>query len=253
LTQVVSQASAAYLHTKAKLFLAYCYDYENSDVASCRRIIDSIPDSEDRATQLNVELWRIKVTRDEGHFEKAENLLKEFLARIHPHRDWYAYFSAHILLGGLWAAQNRKEEAQGLLEEMRKTVEKSPFRTLKTQLAVLEKKLTVKAPIPELLCEQGIRSWKLSFQTKSVELKHQTSAARLFELFTKKSWVEKAQMAKKLLRKDYCPSEDDSKIHLQVHHLRKLLLELECGLDPICFEEGGYRLIPSLKMLEGET
>lgn len=252
LEKVIAQGEAGYLHSKAKLFLAYCYDYENSDVASCRQIVDSIPDSEDRTTQLNIELWRIKVIRDEGQHQKAENLLREFIDKIDPRRDWYAFFSARILLGGLFAAQTRREEAQSLLDEMRKTVEKSPFRTLKAQLSALEEKLNVKPPIPEVMCEQGIRSWRLSFKSKSVEIKHQTSAARLFEMFTKKNWIEKSQLAKKLLKKDYQPSEDDSKIHFQVHNLRKLLVELDCGLDPICFEEGGYRLIPSLKILEGE-
>lgn len=252
LAQVISQTGASYLHSKAKLFLAYSYDYENSDVASCRQIIDSIPDSEDRTTQLNIELWRIKVVRDEGKHDQAEKLLTEFLRKIDSRRDWYAFFSARILLGGLYASQERKEEAKALLEEMRKTVDESPFRTLRAQLEALEKKLSAKLPIPEFLCEQGIRSWRLSFQSKSVEIKHQTSAARLFEIFTKKNWIEKSQIAKKLLKKDYCPSEDDNKIHFQIHNLRKILVELECGLDPICFEEGGYRLVPTLKIFEGE-
>ena len=252
LNRVISDSGATYLHPKAKLFLAYCYDYENADVASCRQIIDSVPDSEDRTTQLNIELWRIKVVRDEGNHHKAEASLRSFIGKIDPRRDWYAFFSARILLGGLFATTDRKEEAQILLEEMKKTVETSPFRTLKNQLLALEEKISVKPPLPELMCEQGIRAWRLSFKQRTIEIKHQTSAARLFEMFTKKNWIEKSQLAKRLLKKDYHPQEDDSKIHFQVHNLRKLLVELDCGMDPICFEEGGYRLVPSLKILEGE-
>ncbi|NBW99638.1 hypothetical protein EBR03_08715 [bacterium] len=252
LNEVIADPQALHLHVKAKMFLAYCYDLEGADIASCKQIIDSIPDSEDRVTQLNVELWRIKIIRDSGQPESAETQLKKFIAKIDPKRDWYAYFSAKILLGGVFILLGKIEEAQFIIAETQKLVEASPFRTPKVQLKALEEKLNVAPPVPEFLCEQGIRSWRLSFQKKSIEIKHQTGAAKLFELFCKKEWVDKNLMAKKLLKKEYVPTEDDNRIHFQVHTLRKILLELEAGSDPISFEDGGYRMIPRLIIREGE-
>ena len=48
------------------------------------------------------------------------------------------------------------------------------------------------------------------------------------------------------------PEKDDNKIHFQIHSLRKTLLDLGFGDDPICFEDGGYRFLPKLIILEGE-
>lgn len=254
LNKVIANPNARPLHTKAKMLLAYCYDCEGDQVDACRRIIDSIEEITDRPTQLNVELWRIKIMRDEGKLEVARNKLNNFLKQVDPVRDWYAYFTAKIILGGLLILQGDKEKANELLTETRQLVDKSPFKTVKAQLQALEEKISQSKKIPELICEQRIQGWRISCNQKSIELKHQTIAAKLFELFTKKEWIEKSQMAKRVFKGEYNPESDDNKLHYQIHHLRKVLLELEfdLDLDPICFEEGGYRLVPKVTIREGE-
>lgn len=253
LTEVIANPNARHLHSKAKIFLAYCYDAQDQDVASCRRIIDSIQDVGDRSTELSVELWKIKILRDEGNLSEAERLLTLFLKKIDSKKDWYAFFSAKILLGGLLALQDKKKEAAKLVSETKQLVENSPFRTLKAQFSALEEKLTASAPVPELTCEQGIRAWRLTLEQRSIEVKNQSKTAELLELFLKKEWVEKPYLVKKLFKKEYEPNADDSKIHSLIHAFRKTLQDLNLGVDPICFEEGRYHLVPKLKVLSGET
>ncbi|MFM8269121.1 MAG: hypothetical protein ACKN9V_02945 [Pseudomonadota bacterium] len=253
LNKVIANPDAQSLHTKAKMLLAYCYDCEGNNVDACRRIIDSIQDTPDRPTQLSVELWRIKILRDEGKLELARNKLNTFLKEVDSVRDWYAYFTGKIILGGLLVMQNEKDLANQLLIETRQLAENSPFKTIKAQLQALEEKINSAKKAPELQCEQGIQGWTLHFNQKNIELKHETVAAKLFELFTKKDWIEKSQIAKKILKEDYNPVRDDKKLHYQIHHLRKMLLELDFEVDPISFEEGGYRFLPKVSIREEEV
>jgi tetratricopeptide (TPR) repeat protein len=253
LTKVISNPDSKYLHTKAKMLLAYCYDCEGDNVDACRRIIDSIGDSPDRPTQLNLELWRIKILRDEGKLDLAQEKINKLFEEVDPILDWYAYFSGKIILGGLHLLRGDKESAGKLLLETRAIVDKSPFRTLRSQLSALEEKLNTNPIVPEIFCENGIKGWTVACNDKKIELSYQTVPAKIFELFTKKEWIDKSQLAKKIFKKEYEPASDDSKIHYQIHCLRKILLELDFDLDPISFEDGGYRLIPKVTLCEGEV
>jgi hypothetical protein len=253
LTEVIANPNARHLHAKAKIFLAYCYDVQDQDVASCRRIIDSIEHIADRPTELSLELWKIKILRDEGKLVESEERLTSFMEKVDPESDWYAFFSAKILLGGLLVRQDKKKEASKLVSETKKWVENSPFRTLKMQLSALEAKLEALVPVPEVVCEQGIRAWRLTLDQKTIEVKSQSKSAELLELFLKKEWVEKGYLIRKLFKKEYEPESDDSKVHSLIHSFRKSLEGLNLGMDPIFFEEGRYRLVPKLKLLSGET
>lgn len=252
LEKVIADPSAQALHTKAKIFLAYCFDLESSDTASCREIIHSIEEPQERSLRLSLEIWKIKILRDEGSLENAEEKMNRFLTMIDPKGDWYAYFSAQIIRSGIWLSLGKKEQAKKLLAEARQLAAESPFKTIKAQLDALEASFHEKPKQAELVCEQGIRAWHLSCGRKSIELKHQTSSAKIFELFSKKDWVDKEQLAKKILKKKYMPGTDDNKIHFQIHSLRKMMMELELGSDPICFEDGGYRMLPKIIIREGE-
>lgn len=252
LEKVISDPAAQALHIKAKIFLAYCFDVESNDTAACREIIQTIEEPKERSLKLSLEIWKIKILRDEGKLEQAEEAMTRLLKMLDPQEDWYAYFSAQIIRSGIWVKLGRKEQALKLLAEARKLAESSPFKTIKKQLAALEESFQEKPEQAELICEQGIRAWRLSWGRKTVELKHQTSAAKIFELFTKKEWLDKEQLAKRIFKKTYVPGKDDNKIHFQIHSLRKTLMELDFGLDPICFEDGGYRMLPKLIFREGE-
>jgi len=254
LAQVISNPEASHIHAKAKIFLAYCYDLEEADVAACKEIIDSVTEKvTDRPTELTLELWKLKILRDQGKYTEAEKLILDFITKLDPQRDWYAFFSAQVILTGLYLRQERTEEANQLLIEVKKRAEKSPSRTIQKQIGSLESKLSEKKPVPEVNCEQGIRSWTLSFRQKMVEIRHQSNLARLLEIFLKKDWIDKATLTKRIFKKEYVAEEDDNKIHALVHSFRKIIQELNIGLDPICFDQGGYRLIPKLRLPPEET
>jgi len=252
LEKVIVDPSAKVLHTKAKIFLAYCFDLESGDTAACKEIIRDIEEPDERSLKLSLDIWRIKLLRDEGQLEEAEKKIESLIQGLDPQKDWYAYFSAQIILSGILLRENKKEEARDLLLRIRKMVEESPFRTFKNQLTALEEDFKEKPSLPEVVCEQGIHAWRLTWGGNKVEIKHQTGPAKIFELLAKKDWVDKEQLAKKIFKKEYVPEVDDQKIHFQIHALRKMLMELNFDLDPICFEDGGYRMLPKLVIYEGE-
>lgn len=252
LEKVISDPNAKALHAKAKIFLAYCFDIESNDTASCREIIYSISDPEDRSLSLILQIWKIKISRDEGQLLDAETQITELIQIMEPTTDWYAYFSAQIIRTGILMKTGKKDHAQQILMEIRRFAEQSPFKTIKTQLASLEASCEIKPPQPEFFCEQGIHSWRITYGRKNVEIKQHTISAKIFELFSKKEWVDKGQVAKRIQNKEYIPELDDNKVHFQIHTLRKILMELDTDLDPITFEDGGYRMLPKLVFREGE-
>jgi tetratricopeptide (TPR) repeat protein len=247
---VIADRDSAPLHFKAKIFLAYCYDVDGSDVASCRKIIDSISDSSDSENQIILELWRAKVLRDEGKLSEAEAKLSKVFQKVDSKNNWYAYFSATILLAGLYIMQDRKTEAARLVDVARQIVKNSPFRTVRAQLEALEKKIVGSPECPTIHCEKGISSLKVTYDKKTVELDLRTAVAKLIQLFTKADWVEKSLLSKALYKKEYVSTEDDSRIHSQIHTLRKFFIDLGLSVDPIHYERGGYRWLPKIEMNE---
>lgn len=128
LTKVIANPDSGYLHTKAKMLLAYCYDCEGDSVDACRRIIDSIVDSKDRPTQLNLELWRIKMLRDEGKLELAERKITKFFEGVDPILDWYAYFSGKIILAGFTYFVEIKNKLKNSWLKQKRLSTKAPLK-----------------------------------------------------------------------------------------------------------------------------
>ncbi|NBX93491.1 MAG: hypothetical protein EB078_01935 [Proteobacteria bacterium] len=250
---VISDPDAGYLHVKAKLFLAYCYDMEDNDVSSCRKIIDSITKADEPDLEIAVQLWRAKVLRDEGKLSEAEKKLFDTINKLDVWKNWYGFFSAKILLGGLYTAQGKSDKALSVVDEVRKIAENTPFKTIKTQLIALENKIKEQVTTVEIHCEEGISSWRLSFQTRTVEIKLATATAKILEMFLSNSWIDKIQLAKTIFKQEYVAERDDSRIHSHVHSLRKICQQLGLNDDPIQFEKGGYRWLTKIKLVAVES
>lgn len=250
LESVLADPQSAHLHFKAKIFLAYCYDVESSDVASCRKIMDSISDSSDPENQIILELWRAKVLRDEGKLVESEAKLSKVFQKVDPSKNWYAYFSAIVLIAGLYVLQNRHEEASQLVNQARQLAAKSPFRTVRAQLDALERKIAGSSDCPTIYCLKAKSSLKVTYDKNTLELDLKTAAAKLLQLFTRNEWVEKSKLSQALYQKEYIPQQDDSRIHSQIHSLRKLFIDLGLSQDPIHYERGGYRWLPKIEMDE---
>jgi len=140
LEKLVSDPSAKEYQIKAKMMLAHCYDWLESDTKHCREIIDSIEDPEERDLKIMLDLWRAKLDRDEGKPKKALLILNSVLDELMLPHDWYLYFSAKILLADLYLGQRNLKAAQAHLVDIRDLLTGRRFRAIEIQVEALEKR-----------------------------------------------------------------------------------------------------------------
>lgn len=129
------------LQIKAKLCLAYCYDVLFHDVASCRKLIDSLPATKDvRLTNL-IQTWQANVLIDENKLTEAEAVLQKLIESVQEKTDWWSFYLARINLCRLYAKQSKGKEAEALLRELIQLTAGKPLRSVSEQLQLLMKEL----------------------------------------------------------------------------------------------------------------
>lgn len=247
--EVLRNPAATQFHVKSKLMLANYYD-EKNDVGTCRQILDSIKEVPDNDTRLLVEIWRAKVLRDEDRLPESEKRLQDLIASLELPRDWYACFSAQLILANLYLRQKKFQEAEVLIVKIRETFENKRFKMMSVQLAGLEKKIAEARHPSELQLKLNDEDATLSYENKNLVLRIDTPSDKLLMLLAKKGFLDKAFIVKNLFQKSYNGESDDKLIYHAVHQARKRLQSVGIPKDAVESIDNGYRFVPKVRILK---
>lgn len=247
---ILKNPEAKQYHVKAKLMLADYYDSVKNDIGTCRQIIDSIHEVDSPDLQQLVDIWRGKILRDEGQYAAAEAQLKDVLSRIDASRNWYAYYSAQLLLAYLYFLEKRFQEAEALIAEVRRIFENKRFKSMLAQFAVLEKKIADARKPSEIQLRVSEETMSIAYETKSLVLNVDAPADKFLMLLAKKGFLDKAFIVKNLFQKSYNGEQDDKLIYHAVHQARKKLQSVGIPKDAVESVESGYRLVPKVRIIK---
>lgn len=252
LEEIIKDPTAKPYHAKAKMMLADYYDRVANDVATCRSLIDSIKDIQDYKLMSLVRLWDAKILIEENKFAEADQVLRDVLKENTPDSNWYAFYSAKVLVALLYIRQSRMEDARAVVEEARKLFEGKHFKSVEIQLAALENQLESHNQRPVITLEKSNGAGVLKYEKKIISLKGKTPSDKLLLLFAKRGFVDKAFIVKSLYSRQYDSVRDDKLIYYHIYSLRKRLRDFGVPGDAISSENNGYRFLPEVQTIEEE-
>jgi tetratricopeptide (TPR) repeat protein len=247
--RIVRDPSAKAFHPKAKMMLADYY-LRKEDLLACRLITDSIESSSDPRIDDLVIIWKAVVHRREKKLEAAASILEKLLSHLHVEEDWYAYFSAKVVLALTYLDQGRIAESRDVVQEVKLLFQGRNFRSVQTQLSVMEEQLKEKSGFGTIQLLVGNEKSVMSYGTQSACLKSRTPSEKLMQLLLKKRFIDKSLIVKTLYNRQYMGNSDDKLIYYHVHALRKRLRAVGLSADAITSEENGYRLVPKVEVSE---
>lgn len=249
LESLLRNPGAKSYHAKARMMLADYYDRVHKDTGTCRQLIDSIGEVEDPTVMILVRIWQAKILRDEKKYDEAEKQLEALLSTLTPKANWYAYFSAKVILANLYVKQNKMERANVIVAEVRKLFEGRHFRSVIEQLTTLENLLKENREVESLrFTEMPNGDTTLTYHRRSLLLGQKTPADRLLLLLAKHGFLEKGLIVKNLYSRTYDAGRDDKLIYYHIHSIRKRLKTLGLPSDVIANEGEGYRLVPKIEL-----
>ncbi len=248
--EVIQHPDAGVYQIKSKMMLAHYYDWKNGDTAACRQLIDSIKEPEDPTVRLLWRIWQAKILRDEKKFDEAETLLKAVLDTVTPEADWYAHFSAKVVLAILYLKRDDLENAGRIVNEVRQLFAGRNFKSLRTQMEELEKQLREKSTLGVVQFTPRADGSVFSYQNRELKLKPESPAEKLMTLMVRGRVLNKEGIVRQLYDRDYNGVEDDRLIYYHIHALRKRLQAIGIPAEAISTDEDGYRFIPKVETRE---
>lgn len=253
LNETVKQSNDPVIIAKAKMFLAYCYDYLEDDVASCRKLIDSIKETGDRVNDFLLQVWKAKILRDEKKFDAAETELKRLLKSLSPESNWYCYFTTQNILAILYIRKREFDKANLLVAELRKTFKDKKFNTIDIALIALEKELKNldRVGLLEFVTNRG--SLSVQYGDRRFPLSVRSASEKLLINLAKKKFLDRAMIMKVLFNREYIPKVDDKKVYYHMHLLRKLLNRFGVPAEALSLDGDGYRLMSEVKFVEAQS
>ncbi len=249
---IIKSPEAKALHPKAKMMLA---DYFNrkDDIAACRSIVDSLNVApNDVPMYYLAETWKAIVERLEKKPTAAKERLEAIFTRLTVKEDWYAYFSAKVILAMVYIDEDKLEEANDIVTEVRKLFEGRRFKMVQVQLGELENLLKEKTTMGPIQFVSSIEGDFFVYGGKRIMLKNKSAAERLLSLFLQKGFLDKSSIVKGLYDRPYVPSQDDKLIYYHIHCLRKQLKGYGLPAEALESDGTGYRLIPEVQLTESE-
>lgn len=249
--KVATHAQDKNIRIKAKMFLADIYDTQN-DVASCRRLIDSIENTDDESLFNLVRVWKAKVLKDENKLKEAAKILEHLIQTNPFEKDWYTYFCANLILGSLRLKEKNKIAAQQIVDTLRNNFKEKNFKTLQIQINELEKKISDSNAMGILTVDESEDILLVSYAKNKVEIEKRSTIGKLIKSFIKNDTLNKTQLIKVIYDRDYAGESDNKLIYYHIHTLRKELEKI--GLNSSALEKctDGYRLVPEIKNVKGE-
>ena len=245
LESLLRDPNARAYHPKTKMMLADYYDRVHNDTGTCRQLIESIGEVSDPSVNILVNIWMAKILRDEKRYDEAEVHLLKILENLDAKANWYAFFSAKVILAGLYLHRDEMEKANLLIAEIRKLFEGRHFKTVTEQIFYLENLLKEKKTLENLrFCPMSSGDTTLTYNRRSICLGIKSPADRLFVLLAKKGFLGKISIVKNLYDRIYDAKRDDKLIYYHIHSIRKRLRMLGLPSSAIISECDGYRLVP---------
>jgi tetratricopeptide (TPR) repeat protein len=252
LDEIIKNISASEYHNKSKMLLAYYYDVVEKDVASCKKIIESIKDPVEPALKPLVEIWKGKVLADQGKYSESDVKLRSVMKSTSPKEDWYAHFWANQVLAYSYVEQNRLEDALELLNSVRNIFEAHQFKFVKGALNLLETAIKEKAAPPAVLLEKINNKVRVKSGNKSFDLNSKSLPDKLLLSMMKKKTINKAHIMKLLYEKVYDGTADDQTIGDHLKAVKKYLKELGLPEEAISIEDDKFNFVPEVKWVEGQ-
>lgn len=247
---IVKDPEARALHARAKMMLADYYS-NRGDVAACRSIVDSI-ETDDPGLKTLVQIWKSYVLRHEKRIAEAIECLQALLKHLTPESNWYAFFSAKIMIGRAFIESQRWEEARAVILEVQQLFGDRSFKTVMYQLGGLEEDLQRETSLGDVSLSIGLKESIFSYKNRTLFIGHEAPLDRLLVLFVKKRFLDKAGIVKGLFQRQY-QAGDDKLIYYHIHSLRKRLKAIGLPAEAIANEGHGYRWVPEVKLVEGEA
>jgi len=247
---VAKDPSAKSLHGKAKMMLANYYSVKG-DLAACHAIIHSIQ-TEDPSLLALVDIWKAYVARMEGRFEQSRALLETLLETLSPQKDWYAFFSAKVILSLTLLDLKKTAEVRATILEIKNLFAGRHFKSVQHQLKELEEMLQKEETLGSVYFTPGLNESRFSYRDKTLAIKNKDPRDRLLVLLLKKRFLEKSMIVKALYQRPYQGEVDDKLIYYHIHALRKRLKTIGLSGEAICNEGSGYRWVPDVEILEGD-
>jgi DNA-binding winged helix-turn-helix (wHTH) protein len=248
--EVIRHPEAGPYVAKAKMLLAHYYDWKSGDTAACRQLIDSIPEPEDPSIRLLWRIWQAKILRDEKRFDEAQAVLEEVLGTATLETDWYAHYSAKVVLAILFIKRDDLQSASRVVAEVRRLFEGRNFKSLRIQMEELEKQLREKSTLGVVQFVSRPEGSVFIYQNRELKLKHESPAEKLLTLMIKRKILNKEGIVRQLYDRDYNGVEDDRLIYYHVHALRKRLQTIGIPGEAIVTEDEGYRFVPKVESRE---
>lgn len=239
LEELIPQAQTEWLSCRIKMALANCYDILDGDVAACTLIIDSLKEPADPYLRDLYWIWKAKNLRDRERLDDAESILQRVLARVNPSYNWYAYFSAKIIQGGIYLQRGDFESLVNLVTEVRGYCEKNPLRTIRRQIESLADAIRGQVPNQELSYVQKGSVMALTYNGKSISLNGKVPWEKLLLLLMHKKVAPKEKIIEHLYERPYAGASDDKLIYSHIHSVKKCLKRLGIPGEPISRDRSG--------------
>lgn len=249
--KIISHSANPNLTAKIKMGIATCYDILERDWAVCASVIDSIDEiGLDPYLRDLVQVWKAKNLRDAGVLESAERNLGTLLARVSPQFHWHAYFSAKVVLGGVYLKQGRFDRLLDLINEVRSYCSKYPLRTVQRQIDYLAEQIKGEPSSAPLLWERSPHTSILSYEGKTIHLRGEHPWEKLLMLLMQEKVAPKTEIIEHLYQRKYRPKTDDKLIYSHIYSLKKNLLKIGLSEKTVVKEPVGYRWVPEVKVEE---
>lgn len=250
LEDVIRECKYPKIVVRAKLLLAFAYDADGGDTASCRKIIDSVTDPVSEELDGLWQVWKAKILRDEKNYVASEKLLRKILLTLKPTDDWRTYFYARNILAIQHIRTGEIDKAKEEIKELKAAFEKRKLNSIKNAILQLEAEVEKQKSLGTVQFLQNEEVLNVQYRNRTYALKNKSAAEKLLMALARKGFLDRQSIVRLLFNRQYDPKNDDKTVYYHIHALRKLVSKFGIPPEAISLEENGYRLLPEVKFLE---
>ncbi len=252
LEEVLSGECTHGYRARAKILLAYYYDWAKDDLVTCRAVIEGMEEPEDQNTRTLWQIWRAKILRDQLKLDEAQAELDKVFAAVSMETDWYGYFSAKVIQAGIKAARGDRAGALSVVADVKRDFANKNLKTVNILIENMEARVNKRPEPPSMRLRQEARRSILTFGRSSVTFKKNTPVERVFDLLARLGSASKIQIVEEALARPYLGSRDDKLVYHHIHSLREKFRQLGLPEDVLELDGEEYRFLANVQKDEEE-